>query len=116
VILFIINDPPYGTERLYNALRLAMALQKEPHNAVVNIFLMADAVSGAVASQTTPQGYYNIERQLKGILSKGGHVRLCGSCIDARGLREAKLIEGTTISSMAELAEWTAEAEKVLVF
>ena len=24
--LFIVNDPPYGTERVYNALRLAHAL------------------------------------------------------------------------------------------
>ena len=24
--LFILNDPPYGTERCYNALRLARAL------------------------------------------------------------------------------------------
>jgi uncharacterized protein involved in oxidation of intracellular sulfur len=29
--LFIINDPPYGTERVYNALRPAHALlKKEP--------------------------------------------------------------------------------------
>lgn len=26
--LFILNDPAYGTERSYNALRLAMNLQK----------------------------------------------------------------------------------------
>lgn len=26
--LFILNDPPYGTERSYNALRLAGALSK----------------------------------------------------------------------------------------
>lgn len=26
-VLFILNDPPYGTERCYNALRLAKALQ-----------------------------------------------------------------------------------------
>lgn len=26
--LFILNDPPYGTERSYNALRLAAALSK----------------------------------------------------------------------------------------
>jgi len=24
--LFIINDPPYGTERVYNALRLALGV------------------------------------------------------------------------------------------
>ena len=29
---FIINDPPYGTERVYNALRLALALLKKDRN------------------------------------------------------------------------------------
>jgi sulfur relay (sulfurtransferase) complex TusBCD TusD component (DsrE family) len=30
-VLFIVNDPPYGNERVYNALRLAHALlKKEP--------------------------------------------------------------------------------------
>jgi uncharacterized protein involved in oxidation of intracellular sulfur len=27
--LFILNDPPYGTERCYNGLRLAGALAKQ---------------------------------------------------------------------------------------
>lgn len=73
--LLIINDGPYGTEKAYNALRLGMAMQKE-RNADVKVFLMADAVANAVAGQDTPQGYYNIERMLKGILAKGGEVKL----------------------------------------
>jgi uncharacterized protein involved in oxidation of intracellular sulfur len=28
-ILILINDAPYGTEKAYNGLRLAMALQKD---------------------------------------------------------------------------------------
>ena len=28
-VLIIINDAPYGTEKAYNALRVAMQLQKE---------------------------------------------------------------------------------------
>jgi len=50
-------------------------MQKEL-NADVKVFLMADAVANAVAGQDTPQGYYNIERMLKGILAKGGEVKL----------------------------------------
>jgi uncharacterized protein involved in oxidation of intracellular sulfur len=47
-ILFIINDAPYGTEKAYNAFRMAMAFQKEHgQNVEVNIFLMADAVTCA---------------------------------------------------------------------
>ena len=59
--LFILNDPPYGTERCYNALRIASALMKKDAEADVTVFLMADAVIGARAGQKTPEGYYNIE-------------------------------------------------------
>ena len=47
-ILFIINDAPYGTEKAYNALRLAMTLQKGHSDIVIHIFLMADAVICAI--------------------------------------------------------------------
>jgi len=63
--LFIINDPPYGTERVYNALRLAHALLKKEPSPEVAIFLMADAVLAAKRHQKTPDGYYNVERMLK---------------------------------------------------
>jgi uncharacterized protein involved in oxidation of intracellular sulfur len=114
-ILFLINDAPYGTEKFYNACRLAMQLQKD-HQAEVLVFLMADAVTGSLVNQNTPQGYYNIERMLKAIINKGGKVKLCGTCLDARGLSEIKFIEGCQRSSMAELAQWTVEAEKVFTF
>lgn len=73
--LFIVNDGPYGTEKAYNACRLAMTMQNEV-DADIRIFLMADAVANAVAGQNTPQGFYNVERMLRGILAKGGRVRL----------------------------------------
>jgi uncharacterized protein involved in oxidation of intracellular sulfur len=53
--LFIINDSPYGSERPYNALRLAMNLAKLPE-ACVQVFLMGDGVNCAVADQKTPNG------------------------------------------------------------
>lgn len=71
-ILFIINDAPYGSEKAYNALRMAMTLQKEHPDVEIRIFLMADAVTCALPTQTTPQGYYNIERMLKAVINKGG--------------------------------------------
>jgi sulfur relay (sulfurtransferase) complex TusBCD TusD component (DsrE family) len=53
-ILLILNDPPYGNERCYNALRLANALLKTEPRTEITIFLMADAVACAKkASQTT---------------------------------------------------------------
>lgn len=68
--LFVINDGPYGNERPYNALRLAMNLAKR--EAIhIRIFLMGDGVQCAVQGQDTPQGYYNIERMLTAILRAG---------------------------------------------
>jgi uncharacterized protein involved in oxidation of intracellular sulfur len=115
-ILFIINDPPYGTERAYNALRLALALLKNEAQTEVFVFLFADAVIAARAGQKTPNGYYNIERMLKRILSANSKVLLCGTCMDARGLDDAALVAGAHRSTMDELAATTMEADKVLVF
>jgi uncharacterized protein involved in oxidation of intracellular sulfur len=114
--LFVLNDPPYGTERVYNALRLAHALLKtEPQTEVV-VFLMADSVVAAKAGQKTPDGYYNVERMLKRILAANGKVLLCGACMDARGLDDGALMAGARRSTMDELATATGEADKVLVF
>jgi uncharacterized protein involved in oxidation of intracellular sulfur len=115
-ILILINDAPYGTEKAYNALRLAMQIQKDNEGADVCVFLMADAVTCALPDQNTPNGYYNIERMLKGVLMKNGRVKLCGSCADARGLKEMKLVEGIELSTMKELAQLTIESDKVITF
>lgn len=58
--LFVLNDPPYGTERSYNGLRLAMTLAKQ-EDVQVDVFLMADAVFCGKAGQNTPDGYYNLD-------------------------------------------------------
>jgi uncharacterized protein involved in oxidation of intracellular sulfur len=113
--LFILNDPPYGTERSYNGLRLAGAIVTKDETAEVTVFLMGDAVACGKSGQKTPNGYYNVERMLKPILRRGG-VLLCGSCTDARGLAEGEIVEGARRSNMDELAALTLAADKVLVF
>ena len=115
-ILIIINDAPYGSEKAYNALRLAIQLGKDHEEIEVRVFLMADAANCALANQNTPNGYYNIERMLKVIIAKGAKVKICGSCADARGLRHIQLIEGTEISTMAELTNWVVSSDKVIPF
>jgi uncharacterized protein involved in oxidation of intracellular sulfur len=115
-VLLILNDPPYGAERTYNGLRLALALAKSDPAITVTVFLMADAVVAAKSGQKTPDGYYNVERMLKGVLAGKGQVLLCGTCMDARGLTDAEILSGVRRSSMAELATLTASAAKVMVF
>ena len=111
--LLILNDPPYGTERSYNGLRLAKALAAE--NATVVVFLLADAVICAKRGQKVPQGFYNVELMVKSIARKG-EVLLCGACMDARGLTDEEVVEGARRSTMKALAENTLSADKVLVF
>lgn len=113
--LFILNDSAYGTERSYNGLRLAHALGKREGERI-RIFFMGDGVSCAKAGQKTPNGYYNLESMLKGIRNRGGEISVCGSCIDARGITESGLAEGVSRGSMEQLATWTSEAGRVLVF
>jgi uncharacterized protein involved in oxidation of intracellular sulfur len=77
---------------------------------------MADAVNCAIANQNTPNGYYNIERMFKYSINKGAKLKICGSCADARGLKNMQLIEGVEISTMAEFTNWVVESDKVLTF
>ena len=114
--VLILNDPPYGTERIYNGLRLAHALAKNDPQAQVTVFLMADAVLAAKAGQKTPEGFYNVERMLKRVIAGKGQVLLCGTCLDARGIAEAEIMQGARRSTMDELAAVTIAADKVLVF
>ena len=114
--LFILNDPPYGTERTYNGLRIAQSLVKNDPDAHVAVFLMADAVSAARSGQRTPEGFYNIERMLQRVLAGHGRVLLCGTCMDARGLAPGEVVAGAVRSNMDELAAEVLVADKVLVF
>lgn len=113
--LLILNDPPYGTERCYNALRIAHTLLKKDAEAEITVFLMADAVIAARKGQKTPDGYYNMERMLKRVLAKGA-VLLCGTCMDARGMTDDDVMDGARRSTMDELGDATLGADKVLVF
>jgi len=115
-VLFVLNDPPYGSERSYNALRLVLNLLKQEPRPEIHIFLVGDAASCAKAGQETAEGFYNIERMLRGAAAKGAVVGVCGTCMDARGIAQSELVQGTRRSSLDEMTTWTLWAEKVLVF
>ncbi len=115
-ILIVINDAPYGTEKAYNALRLAMTLTKEHKDVQPLVFLMADAVNCAIPNQQTPKGFYNIEKMLGFILTKGAEVKACGGCLKARGLFDTTLIEGVQKSNMSEFTKWNVEADNIISF
>jgi uncharacterized protein involved in oxidation of intracellular sulfur len=112
--LMILNDAPYGSERTYNGLRLAGSVARRGSD--LRVFLIGDAVACAKTGQMVPSGYYNTQSMLGAVIRHGGTVGVCGSCIDARGIAEADLIEGARRSTLDELTAWTLEADKVLTF
>lgn len=113
--LVVLNDPAYGTERSYNGLRLAHSLAKR-EGEEVRIFLLADAVTCALAGQQTPNGYYNLERMLAAAIRHGAQVGLCGTCMDARAIREDQIVQGTRRSTLEDLTDWTLWADTVISF
>lgn len=113
--LFILNDPPYGTERSFNGFRLARALSRH-EGQEIRVFLLGDAALCAKAGQKVPEGYYNIEFFATSILKRGAQIGVCGVCMEARGLRDEELIPGAAHSTLEHLAELTEWADKVLVF
>jgi uncharacterized protein involved in oxidation of intracellular sulfur len=76
---------------------------------------MADAVLCAKTGQTTPDGYYNLGRMIRGVANQA-RIFVCGTCMDARGITEKELLENIKRSTMPELAQLTLDADKVLVF
>ena len=113
--LFILNDAPYGSERSYNGLRLAGALSKA-EGEEVKLFLIGDAASCAKGGQKVPEGFYNIQLMLGRVLRNKAEVGVCGTCMDARGITDPELVDGTRRSTLAELTSWTQWADKVGVF
>ena len=114
-MLVILNDPPYGTERSYNGLRLAGSLAKRDEERV-RVFLIGDAAACAKRGQQVPKGFYNIEMMLRAVSRRGGVIGVCGSCMDARGITDGELVEGCHRSSLDELTDWTPWADQVLTF
>ena len=113
--LIICNDPPYGSERSWNGLRLAGALARRPE-AEVRVFLLGDAVGCAVAGQKVPDGYYRLDRMIESAARHGAETGCCGTCLDARGITVDRLVKGAHRSALEELADWTLWADRVLTF
>lgn len=113
--LMIINGSAYGLDSTYNAIRLATTMAKRD-DVEVTVFLMGDGVTAALAGQQTPDGYYKLDRMLGSVTRNDGAILCCGTCMDARGIREPSLVEGARRSSMEELTDITLAADKVLVF
>jgi len=113
--LFILNDSPYGSQRTYNALRLAGALAKGATKEVF-IFLFGDGVVSGLRMQNPADASYNVQEMLRLLAVQGVSIGACRTCLEARGIDDASLVAGISRRTLDDLRTWTEEATKVLVF
>ena len=114
-VLIIANGAAYGSESLFNALRLAIAIKEQDSQVPMNVFLMSDAVVAGLRGQQPKEGY-NLKQMLEILLAQKTDIKLCKTCTDGRGMTGLPLIDGVEIGTLVELAEWTLSADKVLTF
>ena len=113
---FYRNDSTYSGEKTFNAVRFAINM-KEEHSKDVNIklFCFSDAILCGIAGQNPNEGF-NIQQLIDILAAQGAEIKLCTSCVKARGLLDAKLIDGVTLGTLDDVSEWTLWADKVLTF
>ncbi|BCV64936.1 DsrE/DsrF/TusD sulfur relay family protein [Shewanella carassii] len=114
-LLIVAHASPYGTEKLFNTLRIALALKDQEQTEVeLKIFLMSDAVFGAVKGQNTPDLSYNLQQMFEILTAQGVPLLLCKTCVEARGVVAEMLLDGAAIGTLGDLSRWTLEADKVI--
>jgi len=113
-VTIVLQDAPYGSEKIWNALRLSRALLSA--GSKVRIFLYADSVTAAKKDQAPPKGFYNVAEMLCDLITRGVEVRSCLTCTRARGLCQEDFIEGAVIGKTMDLANWVAEGGQGMVF
>ena len=109
--LFIFNDSPFGSQRAYNGLRLAVSLSRK---AAIRVFLLGDGVLCGVSGFVPAHADYNPQELLRSISSTEAAIAACGTCMEARGIPTESLIPQVRRSNMEELVAWTEECEKVI--
>ena len=115
-IVIVANGAAYGSESLFNSLRLAIALKEQEECSVdLRLFLLSDAVTVALNGQAPTEGY-NLRQMLEILTAQHVPMRLCKTCTDSRGISGLPLVEGIEIGTMPLLARWTVEADKVINF
>lgn len=114
-VLIVAHASPYGSEKMFNALRIAVALKELADEPVaLKLFLMSDAVFSAVKGQSTPDLTYNLQQMLEILLAQQVAVKLCKTCAESRGVHAEMLVEGAEIGTLGDLTQWTLAADKVM--
>ena len=113
-VLIILSHAPFDGDTTWNALRLASTLLDR--TSPVRIFVMNDAID-VVRQGCTPEGAeFDLQAMLRDVLRRGGRVKICTTCINRCGIGQGEVIPEAIMATMADLAAWIADSERVLVF
>jgi uncharacterized protein involved in oxidation of intracellular sulfur len=116
-ILMIVHAPPYGSERMLSALRLATALlAQEDERVDLSVFMMSDGVVAGLPNQPPAEAGGGLQQMIEHLAAQGATIRLCRTCAVARGIADLPLIPGVAIGTLSEMAAAAIEADKVITF
>ena len=113
-VLLVLSQAPFDGDVTWNALRLARTLvdRKVP----VRIFVMNDAID-LVREGSVPEGSeFDLQAMLRDLLPRGGRIKICTTCVNRCGIGHGEVIPEATMSTMADLAEWVVDSDRVVVF
>ncbi len=114
--LLVLNDSPYGSQRTYNAVRLAGVLAKSTTSSDVAIFLLGDGVVSGIRRESPADASYNAQEMLRVLAAQGMSIGACRTCLEARGIDDSSLVAGIKRRTLDDLRNLTEEATKVLIF
>jgi uncharacterized protein involved in oxidation of intracellular sulfur len=116
-VLIVFNREPYdGSDVTWNGLRLAGKLRENGQE--VRIFLMNDSVDMAREACQKPDSYdQDLVQMLKDLIVQGVTVKVCGTCMARCGIHKNQpYFPGADKSTMAQLASWVVESDRVISF
>lgn len=92
---------------------MRLALTSLVEGMEVNLFLVEDGVFLAHKGQE-PKDYANALEWLQRAMAEGAKVRVCGVCVQGRGLKQEELIEGAEVTTMEGLTDWIQESDQTI--
>jgi uncharacterized protein involved in oxidation of intracellular sulfur len=113
--LFIVNDSPYGSQRTYNALRLAVSVARSA-DSHVQVFLFGDGVTTGLGQVSPMNAFYNPQEMLSQLARSGAELGACKTCLEQRGISDEMLLDCVRRRTLDDLTAWTEQADKVLTF
>lgn len=113
-VLLVLSHSPYDGDTTWNALRLASTLQDQGH--AVRIFVMNDAVDLVRTGVPSEGSEFDLPGMLRGLLPRGGRVKVCTTCVTRCGMHSGEVMPQVVMATMADLAAWVVECDRVVTF